>query len=177
MCYIRKVLLLLVLLALVGCDHATKHVAKTAFEGKAPLTLVEGVLGITYAENRGIAFSMLQSLPEHVSAPLLGGLALIAVSGIALVWWKRQHTTWLEHAGFALIVAGAVGNLIDRAARGYVVDFIHLHFWPIFNVADVWIVVGGALLMIAAWRTRQRTGAAGATAREPVSVCRQPPAS
>ncbi|MCU0692979.1 MAG: signal peptidase II [Polyangiaceae bacterium] len=176
MCHIRKALLLLVILALVGCDHATKHAAKIALEGKTPLTLVEGVLSITYAENRGIAFSMLQYLPEHVSTPLLSGLAVIAVTAIAAVWWKRRRTTCMEHAGFALVVAGAVGNLIDRAARGYVVDFIHLRFWPIFNVADIWIVVGGALLMIAAWRHRRRTRAAGATAREPVPVCQRRPA-
>ena len=54
------------------------------------------------------------------------------------------------HAGFACIVAGALGNALDRATRGHVVDFIHVHFWPVFNVADILVVAGIAILAL--WR-------------------------
>ncbi len=51
-----------------------------------------------------------------------------------------------------LVLAGAIGNLADRLARGYVVDFIHVHHWPVWNVADAWVVLGVGALMIAAIR-------------------------
>ena len=67
------------------------------------------------------------------------------------MWWRRRHDSARAlHIGFALVVAGAAGNVIDRMMRGYVVDFIHVHYWPVFNVADVTIVAGTILLALVA---------------------------
>jgi signal peptidase II len=63
---------------------------------------------------------------------------------------RRRRAAWPVHAGFACIVAGALGNALDRAARGHVVDFIHVRFWPVFNVADILVVAGLAILIL--WR-------------------------
>jgi signal peptidase II len=139
-------------LSLVGCDHATKHVAKSALEGQSALALVSGVLDLTYTENPGIAFSLLNGIPHDVGRPLLASLGFIAVFGLAIVAWRSGWKTSTDVAAFALLGAGAVGNQLDRVLRGYVVDFIHLHHWPVFNVADVLIVVGYALFFWARWR-------------------------
>jgi signal peptidase II len=64
----------------------------------------------------------------------------------------------LAHVGLALLLGGALGNYLDRVGRGYVVDFIHAAHWPVFNVADVWVTLGGlALVLVALKRARPST--------------------
>jgi signal peptidase II len=160
---LKKILGVLFLFSLIGCDHASKHMAKTVFEGQAPMALISGVLDLTYAENRGVAFSLLTELPHGVSRPLLVALNLIAV---AVLFWLGRRSGWrgpLDKLAFVLVAAGALGNAFDRALRGYVVDFVHLHHWPVFNVADVLIVVGYGLFAISHWRrVRPEPAVAGA---------------
>ncbi|HEY1691864.1 MAG TPA: signal peptidase II [Polyangiaceae bacterium] len=132
---------------LVGCDHATKLAAETTLRDHAPVVLAPGV-DLLYTENRGIAFSALERLSLHPPASLLVALALLETAVVLAVWLRRPRASRVEHAGFALVVGGALGNAIDRAARGHVVDFIHVHLWPVFNVADV-LVVAGLLLLVA----------------------------
>ena len=85
-------------------------------------------------------------------SPSLAGSAMNACSATLLVaawWWRRRKAGLLERIGYAAIFAGAVGNAVDRAAHGYVVDFIHIAYWPIFNVADIAIVAGALALGVA----------------------------
>ena len=82
-------------------------------------------------------------------------LNVIVASSRALVpvmLAKRRQANRSERAAYALLLGGALGNMLDRLARGYVVDFIHLHHWPVFNVADVLIVIGAALLLLGHWQ-------------------------
>jgi signal peptidase II len=132
---------------LVGCDHATKLAAETALRDHAPVALAPGV-DLLYTENHGIAFSALERLSLHPPPWLLVTLALVETAAVVAFWVRRRRATRVEHAGFALVVAGALGNAIDRASRGHVVDFIHVHFWPVFNVADV-LVAAGMILLVA----------------------------
>ncbi len=147
--------LLLALLAcvacLVGCDHATKLAAETALRDRAPLAVAPGV-DLFYTENHGVAFSALEKLSLHPAAWLLVAVALAETVVVVAWWWRRRHGSAREHAAFALIVAGALGNAIDRAARGHVVDFIHVHYWPVFNVADVLVAAGVILLAMQWWK-------------------------
>jgi signal peptidase II len=144
-----RLLLLVLLLGMVGCDHATKISAKAALEGHAPLTLVTGLLDLRYAENRDTAFSLSHAVHLANKESLLAALATLGLAGIAAGWWRRRKGSLPEQAGFALIVAGAIGNIVDRIARGYVVDFIHVAHWPVFNVADAAICVGAGLIVLA----------------------------
>ena len=151
--------LMSLLFGLVGCDHVTKALAKSELEAQPARAVLEPVLKLRYVENTDVAFNLLRWIPLDVRGPLLiisGALAIIAVSGLLL---QRRVTGWLR-AGLLLVLAGALGNYIDRLARGYVVDFIHVTHWPVFNVADVLITLGGALLLVQALR-RQPTGPAG----------------
>jgi signal peptidase II len=141
------VFLMMLVLGIVGCDHATKFVAKVSLEGEAPRALITGVLDLRYTENRDTAFSLLHDFTNPAKGPLILMMSLFAIAAIAAAWWKRRRVAGLlENAAFVLVVGGAIGNMIDRLARGYVVDFIHLELWPVFNVADVAICVGGALV-------------------------------
>lgn len=150
-----SLLFALLVVGLVGCDHATKHIAQTELRGQPPVTLLSNILDLRYTENRDIGFSLLRAVPERVRKPLIfaGGLAGLTLLG---VFWarRRQRAGWAEHAAYAALLGGALGNLTDRLARGYVVDFVHVRHWPVFNVADVCLVAGVGLLWIAS-RTPQ----------------------
>ncbi len=139
-------------LALVGCDHATKIVAQTALDGRGPLSIVPGLLDLRYAENHDTAFSLLRSLHFPGKTALLFVVSAIILGFVLVTWSRRRRSSAAEQVGYALIVAGAVGNALDRALRGFVVDFIEIHRWPVFNVADVAIVAGVMLLAIVTLR-------------------------
>ena len=134
---------------LVGCDHATKLAAESALRGRGAVALVPGVVDLSYTENRDVAFDALARLSLHPSSLLLVAFALTVTAAVVGLWVRRRHAGWPEHAGFAMVVAGALGNAIDRAVRGHVVDFVHVRFWPVFNVADVFVVAGIVLLVVA----------------------------
>jgi signal peptidase II len=151
-----RLLALLCLVGVIGCDHATKVTAKAALEGAQPLNLVSGVLDLRYAENRDTAFSALRWLHIAGKEQLLLALASLGFVALLVAWWRRRGAGRIEQAGYALVAAGAIGNIADRATRGYVVDFIHLAHWPIFNVADVAICVGAGLIALARARVVRR---------------------
>jgi signal peptidase II len=141
---------LALVISLAGCDQATKRIAETSLRGAPPISLISGVLDLTYTENRDVGFSLLRAIEgDDVRRAVIvtfGLFALVAIA-IAIVRWRERSLTGI--AGLSLIAAGALGNLIDRFARGYVVDFVHLHHYPVFNVADVSIALGVALLFLA----------------------------
>jgi signal peptidase II len=137
---------------LVSCDHGTKHLAKAHLEGQGALQMVPGVFELRYAENTDSAFSLLHRFvdpqPRHW---LLSGLMVVAVLAIAaLVAMRWRSFAAAQRAGALMVLGGALGNALDRLARGYVVDFLHVSYWPIFNVADVAICVGALLFALGA---------------------------
>jgi signal peptidase II len=148
--------LLVVLLA--GCDQVTKHVASVELRD-ASVPLVAGVLDLTYAENRDVGFGLLRMIESdgvRRAVILTAGLGLLAVLIYMLA--RGREASLAMRLGLAFLASGAVGNLTDRLVRGYVVDFIHLHHWPVFNVSDCCLVAGGALIVIDAIRMQPRAG-------------------
>lgn len=145
----RLLALFFLSLSLVGCDHATKHIAWSQFRD-APLALLSGWLTLTYTENRDMAFGLLGSSLDQEHRRWLLSLAkgLAVLGGAAFLWSRRRSGAWLELLGVTFVVAGALGNLIDRLARGYVIDFLRVPHWPVFNVADISICVGYGLLLL-----------------------------
>jgi signal peptidase II len=100
--------------------------------------------------NTGGAFSLAQGW-----APVIGGVAVVIVA-VLLVSVRHARSNAVA-AALGLVIGGALGNLSDRVFRshhGAVVDFIALHFWPTFNVADSCVVVGGLLLVVLMWRSQ-----------------------
>jgi signal peptidase II len=140
---------------MIGCDHATKLAASTVLRDKT-VDVVPGVLDLQYTENHDVAFSLLRSATIPNRPHVLLALAALGSVFVAIVWWRRRkEASSLEHLGWSLTMAGAVGNMADRIVRGYVVDFIHLRHWPIFNVADALVVCGVFLLLFARRKPRQ----------------------
>ncbi len=150
---LARVVLLLIALAVAGCDQASKGWAEHSLEGRPPVELISGRLELQYTQNPGMAFSLERVLPGPVRAPLLIGAALAALAVLGLAWARHRGRPSVRAVGAAVIAGGAAGNLIDRFTRGYVVDFVHWHGWPIWNLADAALLIGAALLLIAAWRT------------------------
>lgn len=151
-----RLLLVCLLFLLVGCDHVTKNMAKRQLEGRASVEVVSGVLDLRYVENHGSAFNLLRPIPPRARMALLV-VANAAVLLLMLALWRRYFlASPLNQLALLLLLAGGLGNLVDRVARGYVVDFVHLHHWPVFNAADVFVVAGGGLLLLQMIRGKDR---------------------
>ncbi len=140
---------------LVGCDHATKLAAKSELQGHHPRELLHGVLDLHYVENTDVAFNLLRWIPEEVRRPALFVTGAIALLGLALLLLRHPPKRPVVRAALLLVTAGAIGNYLDRVARGYVVDFVHIHHWPVFNVADIYVTAGAIILALSAVRSPQ----------------------
>lgn len=135
-----------------GLDRVTKILAEKQLPG-APIDLIPGVLTLRFTTNSGGAFSIGQSAPWF----FVGVSAVVAVVILATAF---RHRSTLVGASLGLVLGGALGNLTDRVIRdsglrGKVVDFIDLHVWPVFNLADSAIVIGAILLAVVGLRERR----------------------
>jgi len=134
---------IILILFLFLADRALK-VWFTDLLAGGPVVLIEGFLGLSYYENTGAAFSILEG-----GRWLLVALTSVAIA--AMVWYLLfKSDSKLLSASLILIISGGVGNLYDRIVLGYVVDYIKTLFidFPIFNLADCCVCIGAALLMI-----------------------------
>jgi signal peptidase II len=115
-----------------------------------PVSLVQGWLALVLTFNRGMSFSLLNDASLWWGPWLLGGIA--AAVSVALVQWMGERRDWMFQLGLGLILAGALGNLLDRLRFGQVVDFILFYrgnwAFPAFNVADSCITVGVVVLLL-----------------------------
>jgi signal peptidase II len=146
-----------IVLATVGCDHATKYLAGAALAGEAPRSYLGNLLRLSYAENPGGFLSIGAGLPPGVRTiafTLVTGLILF---GLTILIFRRPLDRWTG-LGLSLFVAGGLSNWIDRVLRGSVIDFLNLGLGSlrtgIFNVADVAIVVGAGFLLLGEYRKR-----------------------
>lgn len=143
----KKWLGLSVFLILVFFDQITKYFAYRCLRGKEPVVLLRGIFELQYLENRGAAFGILQN-----KGVLFIAVTLIFILFAAWFYWKipeKKKFCCLRYV-LLLLAAGAVGNMIDRMFRGYVVDFFYfslIHF-PIFNVADCYVTIAAAAFVI-----------------------------
>jgi signal peptidase II len=141
---------------LVGCDHATKAAAEDALVSGRVITLVRGWLELRFARNFDTAFSLTHGWGGPSKAAVLTAVMVVTSLAVALLaWTRRKRASTVERVAFALVLAGAVGNTLDRLRRGYVVDFVYLHHWPIFNVADILVVIGTGFLAYGALAGRR----------------------
>jgi signal peptidase II len=154
----------LISLAIVLLDQLTKLLVVRSMRLGQNIPIVPGFFDLTFVLNPGAAFSLFATLPEWIRNPFF---ILISVGAAVLIVAYRSRylrENRLASVSLALILGGAIGNLIDRLRYGVVVDFLDAHIyqyhWPIFNVADSAISVGVTLLlleMLLEWR-RERKG-------------------
>src|SRR3989338_6611259 len=128
----RNVILLTGLILFL--DQITKMFIRNTLTLAEEIFIIPHFFSITYAQNTGASFSMLQKYPFFLT------VCAIAVLGFLL--WYYRHLEMQYRFPYALILAVVLGNLLDRLFFGAVTDFIYFHFWPIFNVADMAISIG-----------------------------------
>lgn len=141
-------------------DQIIKYLVETGMEYQQQIDLLP-FLALFRVHNDGIAFSMLSGLHDLA----LIALTLVVIGFVSYLWWSTVPGRWISRAGFSLIIGGAIGNLIDRSLHGYVIDYVlfHLPSWSfaVFNLADAYISVGAALVVIEeifAWARERRSG-------------------
>jgi len=143
------IVLLLIAAVIVAADQYTKlvaleHLAKSSME-------VTSFFNLALAFNTGAAFSFLGGAGGWQT--ILFIVAAAVVSAVILFWIVTgRYETWVSGLGMSLLLGGAIGNLIDRIMRGYVVDFLDFHYngwhWPTFNIADIAICVGVCFIIV-----------------------------
>lgn len=135
--------LLLVAACVVVVDQALKAAVVSRLSGGRYVEILGGLIRLDYTRNTGAAFGVLPT------AGVLFALVAIGVSvGIVLAYRRLAAAPLAVRAALGLILGGALGNLIDRVRLGYVIDFVDLRWWPVFNVADSAIVIGVICLLI-----------------------------
>lgn len=137
-----KRLFALVAVAVVVVDQLVKHWISTSFQPDESRIFIPHVLWLTYVQNQHGAFGLFGSHPLILAA--LASVVLISF----FLWYRQERGGWGTHVAFALILGGAIGNIADRIRLGYVVDFIDLRWFPVFNVADSCITIGVVLLLL-----------------------------
>lgn len=145
-----KVWYLLITAVVLAIDQLTKYMVSTRFTEDSPGTdVIPGFFKISYTENPGIAFGMLNQ--ENVRW-ILVAVSVIAILVVVYYMARAASSSRLLMLSLALLAAGIAGNLIDRIRLGRVIDFIELYYksfhWPVFNVADTAITIGAALMAI-----------------------------
>ena len=140
-------LYILAVLLMIAADQLVNYWAFTSLPAQHTIPLIENVFHLPYVENRGAAFSL---FAQFDSRWIFVALAVIITAAIFAVLRERYIQTALGRWSLVLVAAGALGNAIDRVIHGFVVDmfdFRLIHF-PVFNVADIFICIGGALFVI-----------------------------
>ena len=112
------------------------------------MPVISGLLSLTHVQNRGVAFGLLAGI-----SPIL--MILAALTLVVLLSYNKGRRTWSRTTGvgFALMAGGAAGNLLDRIRFGFVVDYVDVHVWPVFNFADAAIVIGAGVVLLVLMRS------------------------
>jgi signal peptidase II len=147
-----RIFVLALMLTVIGCDHVTKRIASEQLSGTAGRSYLNDVVRFEYAENSGAFLSWGAGLPGLL---IVGaGIGLIAIATIAI----KGQWRGLSLIGASLVVAGGLSNLVDRIARGVVIDFVTVGWGAlrtgVFNIADVALVIGVAMIVMRGHRPR-----------------------
>ena len=133
-------------------DQITKAMVRATIGLYESVTVIEGLADLTHVRNAGVAFGLLNDLDTEYVWVVTTALGLLALAGIAYYARHLEPGERVARVGLSLILAGALGNLIDRLYAGYVLDFVDVywqgwHFWA-FNVADASITIGAVLVFV-----------------------------
>ena len=139
-----SILILLLIAVLTAVDQFIKMTVITNLKPIGSVTCIPGLLEFRYLENNGAAFGFFAGLSWLLIILTIGLMAALLV-----LLFRYKHHTWMSRTSCVLIIAGGIGNLIDRFIFGYVVDYIHVLFFPyVFNFADCCVVVGAILFAV-----------------------------
>ncbi len=139
---------IVIIVALVVIDQVTKLMALRLLAPVGSVDVIEGVFRFTYVENRGAAFGMLSD-----QRWIFMVISVVAIAALLIYLWKFRPESKLACMAISMMIAGGIGNMIDRVYLGFVVDFLDFCALPelwgwVFNVADVCVCVGGGLMVL-----------------------------
>ncbi len=131
-----------------GADQWIKALITRAIPPASSVPVIPGILSLTHVQNRGVAFGLMAGIPTLVTV-------LAALTLVVLLSYNRgrQLRSRASGVGLALMAGGAAGNLLDRIRFGFVLDYLDVHVWPVFNLADAAIVAGAGLVLLALMRS------------------------
>lgn len=142
---------LLITLAIVVLDQGTKMLVQATMNEGQSIPVIDGIFKLTYVQNAGAAFGIFQ----HRTAFFIV-ITFLVIFLVLFFYKKMPKEKLLFRLALGLQLGGAIGNLIDRIRIGRVTDFFEIPYWPVFNVADMAIVIGVGLLVIELMRTPQK---------------------
>ena len=141
-----------IVIAILALDRWTKSLIQARLDLNDSISVIDGFFNITYVRNTGVAFGVFSSISSPVKSIILSGFAMLAAALVIAYSFRTPLRNRLLQVALALILGGALGNLYDRLAYGYVVDFLEFYVrsysWPSFNVSDSAISIGVILLAI-----------------------------
>ena len=145
--------------ALVALDQATKTAVASRLVPGESIEILPGLLHLTLVRNTGMAFGLLSGLDIPFKSLLMTLLSLVALSAVIYYSLRSPRGETMTRFGLIFILGGALGNIVDRARLGYVIDFVNVFYrdthWPAFNVADSSICVGVGLLLLDSLRRHE----------------------
>ncbi len=146
----KQVIFLVVLVLGLSLDLVSKMLVLSSLPLGAQIPLVKGFFNLVHVHNKGAAFGMLGGLsPEFTRLFFLAATTLV-LGVLGYLWYRLPGDAWQAALGYSLIMAGALGNMIDRVRLGEVVDFLDFYWgryhWPAFNVADSLVCIGAGWL-------------------------------
>lgn len=130
---------------IMGSDQLVKYLIRSNFKEGETLPVIQDVFHITYVRNWGAAFSMFQNQPL---VTILIPVVFMVLCAVFLIYGKKKGFDRMEMTAVAMIFAGGTSNLIDRTVVGYVTDMFDFRVFPVFNVADIAVTLGCALLFV-----------------------------
>ena len=131
----------IIIISAIAADRVSKVICRQYLRPLGSIPVIKGVFHLTYVENTGAAFGMLQG-----NTWFLILTSVLVSAAVAYLIWKAKPGNRYAKLSLALILGGAMGNLVDRVLLGYVVDFLDFRIWPVFNIADSCVVAGAVLL-------------------------------
>lgn len=127
----------------LGLDQWSKYLVRASMQMGESIPIIDSIFHLTYIENEGVAFGLFSG---HTNIFVL--VSILVLIGLLIFVWKESSQSLLLHYGAALVVSGALGNIIDRAMKASVTDMFDFRIWPIFNIADIAVCVGFVLLVL-----------------------------
>jgi signal peptidase II len=154
----RNIPYFLFILVMIALDQAAKFVISRTVELYESRAVIPGFFNITRIHNRGAIFGAFNQSNNQVVFIALTAASLLALGLVVFYFFKTPPSDRLVKISLALIMAGALGNLLDRLTRGFVIDFLDVYVrnahWPFFNVADSCISVGAVLMLFIFFRRK-----------------------
>ena len=133
-------------------DQTTKVLVRSSVPHRAVIPVIPNFLNLTHTQNAGVAFGLFSDAPAPWKTGVLIVVSVVRLVAVASIVLRTRRLHWESGVGLAMILGGALSNLVDRIRTGQVVDFVDVYFrshhWPTFNLADSAIVVGAVFLIL-----------------------------